>query len=62
VSAWKEQFLDRVPEIFSSKRSQSIEQERIADLERLAGRLALELEVAKKASSFLTSRSSRSAR
>ena len=62
VSAWKEQFLDRAPQIFSSKRSQSIEQERIAELERLAGRLALELEVAKKASTFLTSRSSRSGR
>ena len=36
VSAWKEQFLDRAPEIFSSSRSKSMEQERIADLERLA--------------------------
>ena len=62
VSAWKEQFLDRAPEIFSSSRSKSMEQERIADLERLAGRLALELEMAKKASSFLTSRSSGSDR
>ena len=55
ISAWKEQFLERAPGIFATSRSQSAEQERIADLEQLVGRLTLELEVSKKASSILTS-------
>ena len=56
VSAWKEQFLIAAPAIFASPASQSKEQERIAELERLAGRLTLELEMAKKASSILNCR------
>ena len=32
VSAWKEQFLERAPEVFSTPRSQSVEQQRIAEL------------------------------
>ena len=32
VSAWKEQFLKRAPEVFSTPRSQSVEQQRIAEL------------------------------
>ena len=55
VSTWKEQFLGRAPEIFATSRSRSVEQERMAQLERLAGRLSLELEVAKKASALLSS-------
>lgn len=62
VSAWRDQFVERAPEIFASPTSQSLEQERTAELERLAGRLALELEVAKKASTVLTSRLSRNGR
>jgi len=62
VSAWKEQFLEGAPAVFASPRSRSGEQERIAELERLAGRLALELEIAKKASSILSSRLSRNGR
>jgi transposase-like protein len=62
VSSWKEQFVERAPEIFASPRSRSAEQERIAELERLAGRLALELEMAKKVSNILTSRLSRNGR
>lgn len=62
VSAWRDQFVERAPEIFASPTSQSLEQEHIAELERLAGRLTLELEVAKKASTLLTSRLSRNGR
>ena len=54
VSAWKEQFLAAAPAIFASPASQSKEQEHIAELERLAGRLTLELEMAKKVSSILS--------
>ena len=52
---WKAEFLERAPEIFATQRSKGDEQERIADLERMVGRLTMELEVAKKASSILTS-------
>lgn len=62
VSAWKEHFLEAAPAIFASPASQSTEQERMAELERLAGRLTLELEMAKKASSILSSRLSRNGR
>jgi transposase-like protein len=57
-SRWREEFLERAPEIFATERSRGDEQERIAELERMVGRLAMELEVAKKASDVLTSLSS----
>jgi transposase len=53
-SRWREEFLERAPEIFATERSRGDEQERIADLERMVGRLTMELEVAKKASSILS--------
>ena len=62
VSAWKELFLERAPEIFATPRSRSADEERMAELERLAGRLTLELEAAKKVSSIFTSRLSRNGR
>ena len=62
LSRWKAEFLDRAPEIFATKRSRGDEQERIAVLERLVGRQALEIEVLKKASGILASLSNRSGR
>ena len=62
VSGWRERFVEEAPRIFATQRSASTEQQRIAELERLLGRLTLELEVAKKASSILTSLSPRSGR
>ena len=54
---WKAQFLEGAPEIFA--RGQPAEQkrlhDRIAELERLAGKQALQLEIAKKASHYLKS-------
>jgi transposase-like protein len=55
LARWKEEFLERAPELFATERSRGDEQERIADLERMIGRLTMELEAAKKASSILTS-------
>jgi transposase-like protein len=55
LARWREEFLERAPELFATERSRGDEQERIADLERMVGRLTMELEVAKKASSILTS-------
>ncbi len=54
---WKTQFLEGLPEIFAP--GQPAEQkrlrDRIAELERLAGKQALQLEIAKKASQYLAS-------
>jgi transposase len=61
-SRWREEFLERAPEIFATQPSRGDEQERIAELERMLGRLTMELEVAKKASSILTSLSARKGR
>jgi transposase len=52
---WRAEFVERAPEIFATERSRGDEQERIAELERMVGRLTMELEMAKKASSILTS-------
>jgi transposase len=54
-SRWREEFLDRASEIFATERSRGDEQERIAELERMIGRLTMELEVVKKASTILNS-------
>lgn len=57
LQRWKAQFLEGLPEIVAP--GQPAEQkglrDRIADMERLAGKQALQLEIAKKASSYLAS-------
>jgi transposase len=58
-SRWKTEFIERAPEIFATQPSRGDEQERIVELERMVGRLTMELEVAKKASNILHSLSSR---
>ncbi len=57
-SRWREEFLERAPEIFGTERSRGDEQERITGLEQMVGRLTMQLEVAKKASNVLSSLSS----
>ena len=57
-SRWREEFLERAPEIFATERGRGDEQERIAGLEQMVGRLTMQLELAKKASNVLTSLSS----
>ena len=54
-SRWKAEFLKRAPEIFGTQPSRGDEQQRIGELERMVGRLTMELEAAKKASDILTS-------
>lgn len=57
LSRWKQEFLERGAEVFErngDKRRDEAEQ-RVADLERMVGKLALENEVLKKASSVLGS-------
>jgi len=62
LSRWRAEFLDRAAEIFATKPSRGDEQERIAELERMVGRLTMQLEAGKKASSILTSLSTRNGR
>ena len=56
LARWREQFSEHAPKIFANSKSNgaSTEAQRIAELERLVGRLTLELDAAKKLSSYLT--------
>ncbi len=59
LSRWKAQFLERVATVFEREDQNNPALARVAELERLVGRLTLELEVAKKASSLLEAHLSR---
>ncbi len=62
VYRWKAEFLDHAHTIFGGTAEQQRAQARIAELERLVGRLTLELEIAKKASQLWTSKLSKNGR
>src|SRR5689334_17321448 len=53
VSHWKNQFLANASQVFESEKKVDPQEARIEELERLAGKLSLELEVAKKALTLL---------
>ena len=55
ISRWKAQFLEKAATVFASDTQNDPAVARVAELERLVGRLTLELEVSKKASSILQS-------
>ena len=55
VALWKKTFLERLPSLFAGEDRNGQDAARVAELERLVGRLTLELEVAKKASALLPS-------
>jgi transposase len=48
LSRWRQEFLERAPEIFDQPRAEANQAQRIAELERMVGRLALQLDMAKK--------------
>ncbi len=52
-SKWKAAFLENAAKVFERETTSDPQQTRIAALERLVGRLTLELDVAKKASALL---------
>ena len=57
LERWCQKFKERGPRIFNREdRGRSAEEERIAELERVIGRLTVELEASKKASNWLKSR------
>ena len=55
VALWKKTSLGRLPLAFAGDARGGQDAARVAELERLVGRLTLELEVAKKASALLPS-------
>jgi len=55
IALWKKTLLDRLPLVFEGSSADHATQARVAELERLVGRLTRELEVAKKASALLPS-------
>jgi transposase len=57
LARWKTEFLESAPLIFEQEHLHN--QERIAESERLVGRLTMQLEIAKKASVLLSSQLSR---
>ena len=59
VSKWKTKFIAEAAKVFQSQEAADPQEARIAKLERLAGKLSLELEVAKKVSALLPSTANR---
>ena len=62
LALWKTVFLQRAHLVFDSDSARSAEQARIAELEQVLGRMTLENEILKKASSRLASLSTRNER
>ena len=62
LGQWKSELLERAPQVFEQEQARSADQERIAELERLVGRLTMQLEIAKKASALLSAQPSRNDR
>ncbi|MHA2231282.1 MAG: transposase [Candidatus Hodarchaeales archaeon] len=55
LSRWKQEFIERSPQLFEQGTASDDRDQRIAELERMVGRLAMELEMAKKVSRFSNS-------
>jgi transposase len=56
LGSWKRQFLENAAQVFESDKRRREEEAQVAELERLVGRLTMQLEIAKKASHILQSR------
>jgi len=55
ISRWKQEFIERSPQVFEQGKIRDERDQRIAELERMVGRLAMELEISKKVSNVLNS-------
>ena len=62
LSRWRQEFVERAALVFETRAGTDPRDARIAELERMVGRLATELEMVKKARSYLVSLSPRSER
>ena len=62
LSRWKQQLLTHAALVFERESEASEKDERIAELERLVGRLTMELEISKKASQLAAYHTSKNGR
>ena len=56
LSRWKREFLQRASRVFEEPKAQDQQEERIAELERMVGKLTMQLEMAKKVLKYSDSR------
>ena len=54
LNRWRKEFLEQAPSIFERGEVGSEQEQKIAELERLVGQLTVQLEIAKKASTYLS--------
>ena len=59
---WKQEFIERSPQLFEQRTAADGRDQRIVELERMVGRLTMELDVAKKVFRHLGSNRSESER
>ncbi len=62
LNRWRNHFLENADQLFQTEGQSNAEEARVAELERVIGRLTLELEITKKASSLLSAHLQRSER
>ena len=55
LSRWKQEFLERAGEVFEQPKDTQDKDVRIAELERMVGRLTMQTELSKKAQSYASS-------
>ena len=55
ISRWKQELIERSPQVFERGQERDERDQRIAELERMVGKLAMELEISKKVSNILKS-------
>ena len=48
ISRWRQEFMERAPQVFQSEKSKDAQAEQIDELERTLGRMTMQLEIAKK--------------
>ena len=48
IARWRQEFMERAPQIFEQAGNRDAQAERIAELERMLGRLTVQVEMAKK--------------
>jgi transposase-like protein len=54
LNRWRTEFVEQASSVFEKGGAGQGDQQRIAELERLVGQLTMQLEIAKKASSYLS--------
>jgi transposase len=54
LSRWRQEFIERAPRLFELDPAVSSDDKHVAELERLVGRLTMELDLAKKVSRHLS--------